>query len=345
MGKKRLIIFDGNALIHRAYHALPPLTNKKGELINAVYGFLLVFLRVLRELSPEFIVATFDFPALSFRHKKYALYKATRKKAPDELYQQIPGTKEILEELGVFVLEKEGYEADDIIATIARKISRDKEPGDIETVIVSGDLDTLQLVDKKTKVYALRKGVKDIVLYDEKGVQEKYGGLRPEQLVDFKALRGDPSDNIPGVFGVGEKTAISLIKDFGAIENLYRLLAQNKLPETVNEKLADKLRQSKEKAFLSKELAELEYSVPIDFDLEKCRGPLLHNKEKIAAILMGRGFNNLARRFLDDKEQEKKKKSVKLRVERKDAGKTKKTLPAKQKEAETEQSRVNLQLW
>ena len=303
--KKQLIIFDGNALIHRAFHALPPLTTKKGELVNAVYGFLLVFLRTLREFRPEFIAVAFDFPGPTFRHRKYKLYKANREKAPDELYQQIPKTKEILENLGVQVFEKEGYEADDIIGTIAKNVSQDKALSDIEIIIVSGDLDTLQLVDEKTKVYALRKGVKDIVLYGEKNVEEKYGGLKPKQLSDFKALRGDPSDNIPGVFGIGEKTAISLLEEFGSVENLYKSLSQKSPAGGINPNLKAKLKEYKEKAFISKMLAELKYDVPVDFDLGKCRWGE-YDKEKIAQILSAYEFNSLIKRFFDIKNNEEK---------------------------------------
>lgn len=325
MDKKRLVIFDGNALIHRAYHALPPLTTPKGELVNAVYGFLLVFLRAIKEFKPEFVVVTFDFPAPSFRRQKYEPYKATRKKAPDDLYSQIPKTKEILSKLGAQVFEKQGYEADDIIATIARGVSQDKSLDSMETIIVSGDLDTLQLVDDKTKVYALRKGVKDIILYDEKMVQEKYGGLVPKQLADFKALRGDPSDNIPGVFGIGEKTAVTLIKEFNSIEELYSALDKDKLPENVNKKLKERLKEYKEKSFLSKDLAQLEYNVPIDFNLEKCRWGM-PNKETITRSLGDYGFNSLINRFQDDDSLVSEEKEPKKKEELKKAKEVKSNL-------------------
>ncbi len=312
MDKKRLVIFDGNALIHRAYHALPPLTTPKGELVNAIYGFLLVFLRAIKEFKPKFIAVTFDFPAPSFRHQKYEQYKATRKKAPDDLYSQIPGTKEILEKIGAKVFEKQGYEADDIIATIARNVSQDKGLKDLETIIVSGDLDTLQLVDGKTKVYALRKGVKDIILYDKKAVQEKYGGLVPKQLADFKALRGDPSDNIPGVFGIGEKTAIALVKEFDSIEKLYSALEENRLPKSMNENLKKRLKEYKEKSFLSKDLAQLEYNVPVGFSLERCRWET-PDKEITSQVMGDYGFNSLIGRFEKDGSPVDREKKPKLK--------------------------------
>ena len=224
--KKRLIIIDGNALVHRAYHALPPLSTKKGEIVNAVYGFLLVFLKAIKEFQPDFIAATFDLRAPTFRHEKFKEYKATRKKAPDELYSQMPKIKELLKNFNVPIFEKEGFEADDVIGTIAKlaQIPHQKFGGgqEIETIILTGDLDALQLINRNTKVYTLRRGLKDTILYDEKAVREKYDGLGPEQMSDFKALKGDVSDNVPGIPGIGEKTAISLIKEFRNLENLYK---------------------------------------------------------------------------------------------------------------------------
>ncbi|MBI2041923.1 MAG: hypothetical protein HYT20_02815 [Candidatus Nealsonbacteria bacterium] len=258
--KKRIIIIDSNSVIHRAFHALPPLTTKSGEMVNAVYGFLLVFFKAIKEFKPDYIVACFDFPAPTFRHEKYKEYKAKRVKAPPELYNQIPKTKEVLGAFGVQVFEKEGFEADDLIGTIAESVSN----AGIETVILSGDTDNFQLINSHVKVYNLRKGVKDTVLYDENLVKEKYLGLKPEQLLDLRALRGDQSDNIPGVPGVGEKTATSLILEFGALETIYDNLA------LITSKIREKLAQNKEQAFLSKELAEIKKDVPIDFSLEGC---------------------------------------------------------------------------
>ena len=297
MEKRRLIIIDGNAVIHRAFHALPPLTTKRGELVNAVYGFLLVFFKAVKEFQPDFIVATFDSPSPTFRHKKYRLYKAQREKAPQELYDQIPKVKEILKNFNVQVLEKQGFEADDLIGTISKKAPRKQIIPELETIILTGDLDALQLVDEKTKVFALRKGVKDTILYDIQKVKEKYGSLTPEQLVDFKALRGDPSDNIPGVLGIGPKTAIDLIKKFGSLENLYKELRENtdkikKLKQSLREKLQD----YKEQAFLSKALAEIKENVPIEFNLEKCKWGK-YNREKIMQIFRDYEFQTLINRL------------------------------------------------
>ena len=307
--KKRLIIIDSNSLIHRAYHALPPLTTKKGELINAVYGFLLVFLKAIREFQPDFIAACFDFPAPTFRHKKFKEYKAKRPPAPEELYQQIPKVKEILKTFGVSIFEKEGFEADDIIGTIAQSAPKKQISPKIEIIILSGDLDTLQLVNPWTKVYSLRKGVKDIILYDQSLVKEKYQGLEPSQLLDFKALKGDPSDNIPGVTGIGEKTAIELIKEFGSLENLYQNL-EKKLDKA--KKLKPKLRETllryKDQAFFSKMLIQIKKDVPIDFNLEKCQWKK-YNKEKTTQTLKNLEFYSLIEKLPPTK---KNKENLKL---------------------------------
>jgi len=287
--KKRLIIIDSNSIIHRAYHALPPLTTKKGELVNAVYGFLLVFFKVLREFKPDFVVATFDFPAPTFRHKEFKEYKATRPKAPDELYNQIPKVKEILKSFNVPIFEKEGFEADDLIGTISRLAPKKQILPEIETIILSGDLDTLQLINQHTKVYTLKKGVKDTILYDERAVKERYG-LSPEQLVDFKALKGDPSDNIPGVPGVGEKTAIKLVKEFGSLENLYSALTD------LNQPLRKKLEEYKDQAFFSKNLAKINQNIEIDLDFKKGEWKN-YDREKVIKILKGLEFFSLVARL------------------------------------------------
>jgi len=289
MEKKRLIIIDSNSIIHRAYHALPPLSTKKGELVNAVYGFLLVFFKVLREFQPDFVVATFDFPAPTFRHKEFKEYKATRPKAPDELYNQIPKVKKILESFNVPIFEKEGFEADDLIGTISRLAPQKQILPEIETIILSGDLDTLQLINPQTKVYILKKGVKETIFYDEKAVQERYG-LSPEQLVDFRALKGDPSDNIPGVPSIGEKTAIKLIKEFGSLENLYSNLDNLKQP------LRTKLEEYKEQAFFSRSLAKINQNVEIDFDLKEGEWKN-YNRERVIKILQELEFFSLITRL------------------------------------------------
>lgn len=291
-GKKRLIIIDSNALIHRAFHALPPLATKKGELVNAVYGFLLVFLRAVRELKPDYIAACFDLPAPTFRHEKFKEYKAKRKPTPSELYQQIPKVKEVLSAFNVPVFEKEGFEADDIIGTITEKTA-----GKTENIILSGDLDTLQLVNENTRTYFLRKGVKDIVLYDENLVKEKYQGLPPEKLVDFKALKGDPSDNIPGARGIGEKTAIDLILKFGSLETLYKEIEENsEKSKEISPKTKEILIEYKYQAFLSRFLVQIEKKADIDFNLEKCLWQKF-NKQEVIKIFEKFEFQSLIKRL------------------------------------------------
>jgi DNA polymerase-1 len=288
--EKGLLIIDSNSVIHRAYHALPPLTTKKGELVNAVYGFLLVFLKAIKEFQPLYVAACFDVKGPTFRHKKFKEYKAKRPKAPEELYLQIPKVKEILRAFDVPIFEKEGFEADDIIGTVAFL-------SPIETIILSGDADAFQLVDSKTKVFALRKGIKDTVLYDEQLTKEKFEGLRPEQILDHKALRGDPSDNIPGVKGIGEKTATELILEFGDIGNLYKEVEENSTKaKNLKPRIKELLLKYKEQAFLSRDLAKIENQAPIDFNLEKCRFGN-YDKEKIINLFEDLGFHSLITRF------------------------------------------------
>lgn len=299
INKKRLIIIDSHSLIHRAYHALPPLTTKKGEEVGAIYGFLLVFLKVLKELKPDFVVATFDLPSPTFRHKKFKFYKAKRPKLPDGLCQQIPKVKEILKVFGVPIFEKEGFEADDLIGAISKIAPKKQIFPEIETIILSGDSDVLQLVNSQTKVYALRRGVKDTVLYNEDLVKEKYQGLESNQLVDFKALRGDPSDNVPGVRGIGEKTALQLIKEFGSLENLYQEIEKNtEKSKQIKIKIKESLIKNKEEALVSKELVEIKSNIPLDFNLEECRFEG-YNKEKVIEALKKFGFFSLIERLPD----------------------------------------------
>lgn len=285
--KKTLVVIDSNAIIHRAFHALPELTTEDGSTVNALYGFLLAFFKAVKDFRPDYVAAAFDFPAPTFRHKKYKEYKATREKAPEELLSQIPKVKEILEKFQIPVFEKKGFEADDVIGALVEKSS------DIETIVLTGDLDMLQLVGKKTKVYNLRRGVKDAVLYDIDRVKEKYEGLKPSQLIDFKALRGDPSDNIPGVAGVGEKTALKLIKEFGSLDNLYAKLEKDC---EINDSLKKKLLSEKKKALLSRELVKIKKEVPINFKLEQCMFGG-YNKEEVVKIFNEYQFKTLIPRL------------------------------------------------
>jgi DNA polymerase-1 len=295
--KENFVIIDSNSIIHRAFHALPPLKNKEGEIVNAVYGFLLVLFKLLKELKPKYFVACFDLPEPTFRKKAFADYKATRKKAPDELYNQIPMVKNVLKTFNVPVFEKAGYEGDDLIGTLTNSLTKGKENG-VKNIVVSGDLDNLQLINDNTLVYFLNKGVKNGLMYDEKMINEKFEGLTPLQLIDYKGLRGDVSDNIPGVKGIGEKTALKLIKEFGSIENLYKNIERADLPKSVKEKLISE----KEKAFLSRELSEIMKTVPIEVNMKDCEWGGYDEKE-VVEMLKSFGFNSLIKNISAEEEK------------------------------------------
>lgn len=254
--RKTLVLLDGNALIHRSYHALPPMTTKGGESVNAVYGFALTLFGVLEKFKPDYIAASFDLPGGTFRDELYSEYKAQREAAPDDLYNQIPRVKELVQAFNIPIYEQAGYEADDCVGTLARQ----GEQEGVDVVIVTGDTDTLQLVSDRVKVFTLRKGLKDMVLLGPKEVEEKYG-FPAEHLVDYKGLRGDSSDNIPGVKGVGEKTATELIQQLGSLENIYEHL------DEVKPKIREKLEADKKMAFLSKKLGTIETKAPVTLDL------------------------------------------------------------------------------
>lgn len=254
---KTLVLLDGNALIHRSYHALPPLTTKEGQIVNAVYGVTMTFLSVLEKFKPEYIAATFDLAGGTFRDDMYKEYKAKRTKAPDDLYAQIPLVKEMVKAFNVPIYEKEGFEADDCIGTLARQA----EKQGVEVIIVTGDMDTLQLVSPLVKVFTMRKGIKDTVIYDEKAVVEKYG-LTPEQIADYKGLRGDASDNIPGVKGIGEKTASVLLQKYKTLEGVYAAL------DEIKPAIREKLEKDRENAFLSRELGRIHIACPVNLNLE-----------------------------------------------------------------------------
>jgi len=299
--KKTLVIIDSNALVHRAFHALPELTSPQGKPVNALYGFLLVFLKALKDLHPDYIVATFDLPGPTFRDEIYKEYKAKRVKAPDELYEQIPLIKDFLKLFSVPIFEKQGYEADDIIGTIAKQAVKKQTSPELEVMIITGDLDALRLVDKNIKVFTLRHGLKDTIIYDESKVIERYNGLRPEQLTDFRALRGDPSDNIPGVTGIGEKTAIELLNKFGSLDRIYSLLEKGESLEGIRESVQKKLKDYKEQAFFSRTLAEIELNVPIEFKLEDCKKEKL-DKEAITERFKDYGFFSLIKRLPESRQ-------------------------------------------
>src|SRR3989344_297936 len=260
--QEKLFLIDGNALVHRAYHALPPLS-QKGEPTNAVYGFTSVLLKVIRELKPDYIVATFDLPEPTFRHKAFDEYKIHRPKTPDDLISQFSKVKEVLSAFSIPILEKAGFEADGIIGTVCRQ-AKDRAP-DVKCVIITGDLDTLQLINKNTEVCTLKKGMSETVIYNDKAVRDRFSGLAPEQMSDYKGMVGDQSDNIPGVPGGGEKTAIHLLTEYKTLENIYENIS------LIQEKWRKKLEENKDQAFFSKMLATIKTDVSVEFDLEKAR--------------------------------------------------------------------------
>lgn len=260
--KPKLIIIDGNALIHRSFHAIPPtLRTKDGRLVNAVYGFTSFLLKALNEFHPEYVVLTLDKKGPTFRHEAYAEYKATRVKAPDELYEQIPLVKEVAMAFNIPIFELSGFEADDLIGTICAQAQNEKN---LEKIIITGDMDTLQLVNEKTKVYTMSRGLSDCVLYNDDKVRERYN-LNPNQIIDYKALRGDPSDNIPGVKGIGEKTAVELLNDFKTLDGVYQAVDQK--DKKIRERILELLKEHKANAYLSQELATINLAAPIKFIL------------------------------------------------------------------------------
>lgn len=295
---KTFIIIDSNALVHRAFYALPELTTKKGEIVNAIYGFLLIFFRAIRELKPDYIVATFDRIEPTFRHKQFKDYKAKRKKAPQDLYDQIPKIKDILRALSIPIFEKAGFEADDLIGTIAKKVKEREK--DIKIYILTSDVDVFQLIDEKTRIYNLSKGIKNIEIFDEKKVIEKFD-FSPKQIVDFKALAGDVSDNIPGAEGIGAGTAAKLVKEYKTIENLYSVLKKGEAWDLTS-KIRENLIKNEKQVLLSYELATIDQSVDIDFDLEKSKyispSANAETKQKIKQIFENYNFYTLINKIL-----------------------------------------------
>ena len=287
----KLIIIDSNALLHRAFHALPPLTTKSGQETGAVYGFLLTLFKAIKDLQSDYIVACFDTKAKTFRHEKYEEYKAHRPVTPNGIVTQIPIVKEVLTAFKIPVFAQDGVEADDLIATISKLAQ--KQNKDLEIYILSGDLDNLQLVNDKIKVYTLGKGIKDTVIYDEAKVKERFG-VEPSQMVDFKALTGDQSDNIKGVEGIGKKTAAEIIQRYGTIKNLYDELSTD--TAVLKPKVKEALKKNRESAMMSYELAKMKDDVQIDFKIGDCQFNKFDKKE-VENVLQKLEFNSLINRL------------------------------------------------
>ena len=255
------MLLDGFGLVYRGYYALPPLTTSKGDLVNGVFGFCSIVLRGFADLKPDYVAVSFDLSGPTFRHEQFADYKATRTKMPDDLADQFPKVREVVKALRIPVYELQGFEADDVIGTLTAQA----EERDLATTIVTVDLDMLQLVTDRTTLMTTRSGVENTVMYDPARIWERYA-LRPDQMIDYKALKGDPTDNIPGVPGVGEKTAAKLVAQFGTLDDLYA-----RLDEVTPEKLRDKLREHRAAVYQGRELTTIVRDLPVELDLGAAR--------------------------------------------------------------------------
>jgi DNA polymerase I len=283
--KKRLLLIDGHALAYRAYHATPPMTAPDGEPTNATFGFANMLLKAIDDHDPDYVIATFD-AGRTFRHDAYAEYKATRAKMPDDLRVQVERICELTELMGVPVHTKEGYEADDLLGTLSKKAT---EQG-LETIIVTGDSDTFQLVDDSVRVLMPRRSLSDVQLYDKEAVRDRYG-LEPTQLIDLKALMGDSSDNIPGVRGVGEKTATTLLQEYGDLDTVYEHLG-----EISQSRFRKALEAGRPEAELSRSLVTIECDLDVDLDLDAAVWGEF-NRERLMELLRELGFHSLVGRL------------------------------------------------
>ena len=287
---KKLLILDSNSILNRAFYGVRYLSAKDGTPTNAIYGFLNILLKLIKEQEPDYICAAFDVKAPTFRHKQYEGYKAQRKPMPEGLAAQMPLAKDVLRAMDVTILEKEGYEADDIIGTVARLC----EESEISCFIATGDKDDLQLASDKTKVIltVTKSGYNETIIYDDKAVKEKYH-VTPTEFIDVKALMGDPSDNIPGVKGVGEKTAMSLIEKHHSIEYIYENIDDIGLKGAMLQKMKD----GREMAFMSKELATINRNTPIEFNAEECVFDGFENNGELYEILKRLELNSIIKKL------------------------------------------------
>ncbi|MBU5485556.1 DNA polymerase I [Clostridium sp. MSJ-11] len=300
--KEVMLILDGNSLMNRAFYALPLLTNNEGLHTNAIYGFTNMLLKMKEELTPNYVVCTFDRSAPTFRHNEYEDYKAGRKKMPPELREQFPVVKDLLSKLAIDIFEIDGFEADDLIGTL----SKVAEEHDIETYIVTGDKDALQLASDKTKVVLTKKGITEKEIYDGNRMIEEMG-VTPTQFIDVKGLMGDPSDNIPGVPGVGEKTAFKLIKEYGSIENVLE-----NIDNISGKKVKENLFENREQAIFSKRLATIMRDVPVDIDLESIKSKDNYDEEGVRRLFIDLQFKSLLDRMPKSNESIEKEEKLKV---------------------------------
>ena len=311
---KKIVLIDGNSIMNRAFYGImgsKMLMTKEGTYTNAIYGFLAILFKILEDINPEYLVVAFDLKAPTQRHKLYEGYKATRKGMPNELAEQMPIIKEILRAMNIDIIEKEGYEADDILGTL----SRYGEKNDLEVTILSGDRDTFQLAtDKVTiRIPRTKAGKTETEEYNREKIIETYG-IEPKQLIEVKGLQGDTSDNIPGVPGIGEKTALSLIKEYNSIENLYEKLEKGE--SDIKGKQKEKLEQNKELAFLSKTLGTINLEVPIEDTLENFKVEEW-NKQKVFEIFEKLRFQRFIERFNLREEKKPKEEEILFEVKEK----------------------------
>jgi DNA polymerase-1 len=293
---ERLVLLDSHAIIHRAYHALPTFSSSDGTPTGALYGLSSMLLKILADLKPTYVVACYDLPEKTFRHEAYTAYKAGRKKTDDDLVAQLISSRSIFEAFGIPMYDAPGFEADDMLGTIVQQM---KENKNVDIVIASGDMDTLQLVEKKhVQVFTLKKGLNDTILYDEDAVVARFG-FKPEFLPDYKGLRGDPSDNIIGIKGIGEKTATELISHFHTLEKMYASLKKSEvaLKELkLTDRIIGLIRDGQEEALFSKSLATIRRDAPITFSLP---APLHEtiDGETVKTLFMKLEFRSLLSRF------------------------------------------------
>lgn len=295
--KETLVLLDTHAIIHRAYHALPPLTSPSGKPVGAVYGLTTMLLKLIKDLKPDHIIAAYDLPGPTHRHEVYKEYKGTRAKTEPELVEQLTESREVLSAFNIPIYESPGFEADDIIGTIATRVKKD-----FDVIIASGDMDTMQLVDDaRVRVYTLRKGIQDTVLYDEDAVRARFG-FGPEHIPDYKGIAGDSSDNIIGIPGIGEKGATELITTFGSIEQIYKALKKNKnavVEKGFKERVQKLLHEHQDEAEFSKVLATIRTDAPIAFVEPQLSFAEAYDSEKAVAFAQVYGFRSLVPRLKD----------------------------------------------
>lgn len=294
--KKTLVLLDAHAILHRAYHALPDFTSPSGEPTGALYGVVAMLLKIVEEIKPDYIAACYDLPEPTYRHEAFADYKNGRKKTDNELVEQINRSRDIFSVFGIRIFEQPGFEADDILGTIAHQLKDNK---DLSVIIASGDMDTLQCVDgKRVQVYTLKKGIKDTIMYNEKTVKDRYG-FPPSLVPDYKGLRGDPSDNIPGIPGIGEKTATTLIIEFGSIDNIYKKLKKSEqtfLDKGIKPRIINLLKEHEEEAQFSKMLATIRIDADVTFEIPEQTWREKLDSEKIMNLFSELGFRTLSAR-------------------------------------------------